>query len=773
MTTARPTARAIQVPIRLGLNTTQVQNGLRRLFQLTASLNTAITQTATRTALGQLGSLAERLRGALFTNTGLPPIIRTTGEFEKYGAVLETVTGSAEKARESLAWVADFATRTPYDLSGVTQAFVKLRAYGIDPTDGTLAALGDTAAALGKDMIAAVEALADAVTGENERLKEFGVTAKVIGQNITYSWVQNGKQMQAVVDRNNREAIRSTLISIFNGQYSGAMEKLSKTWGGIVSNLQDTWQRFLLVIGRSGVFEYTKEIVQELLDTINSWFKDGSLDAMARQISDFYVRGLRVARTLGRAFVKATQDLFRVISGRNLLVRGGRGIFIDSNKNEVRDSTEQFLAGYRLNLNFPRLSRTYTRIRNFFYDVKETFDDFQRYLTGQPVQNSWVQTTLDGLGRTIELFRLFFTDFIGWILGNRISPENSWIFAFFDALLEAALRVGAVYARLGVGIVRGIRGLSGENQAGLASGFDRLLVGVEKLGGAAVRVTDDLFNLLNNGLQAQNLNYEWVRDVAAIFDQARQVIGDFFTYLTSPEVLGEDGRPIFSEDRFFKPGFVAGLDAAFKTITAAALGLLDVVQQILTGNITSPWLVNLLNVFERIAHIIDKFGESRFAKMLGVDFSEIPEDPNAPRRRRDEDAIDFQIRQAEYDMQRRGTPAQPEPGLLDFAPLFRSLNVAAREARLDLLRTDAGRARALETNAAALGGMPPAAAAAAVEAPAAAEPSGRPIVFEFSDGTTVNAATTQDAARELERQLAKRRAAQIHVAPTTATGGVR
>ena len=71
-------------------------------------------------------------------------------EFERFETVLTTIEGSSEKARESMNWIDDFAVKTPFQLGQVTDAFVKLRAYGMDPTDGLLCDLGDASAAMGK-----------------------------------------------------------------------------------------------------------------------------------------------------------------------------------------------------------------------------------------------------------------------------------------------------------------------------------------------------------------------------------------------------------------------------------------------------------------------------------------------------------------------------------------------------------------------------------------------------------------------------------------------
>jgi phage tail tape-measure protein len=65
----------------------------------------------------------------------------TASKFEQFSVMLTGIEGSADKARKSMAWVQDFAQKTPYELDDVMDAFVKLKAYGIDPMNGSPAAL--------------------------------------------------------------------------------------------------------------------------------------------------------------------------------------------------------------------------------------------------------------------------------------------------------------------------------------------------------------------------------------------------------------------------------------------------------------------------------------------------------------------------------------------------------------------------------------------------------------------------------------------------------
>ncbi|MCW8918907.1 MAG: tape measure protein [Gammaproteobacteria bacterium] len=217
---------------------------------------------------------------------GVRKVINTSAEFERLQAVLETVEGSGAKARESLKWVQGFSESTPYQLNEVSEAFVRLRTYGVDAMDGSLRAAGDAAAAMGKPIMQAVEAMADALTGENERLKEFGIKASVAGDQITYSWSENGKTMVAIADKNNRALIQKTIAGIWNRRYGGAMDKLSSTWSGIWSNIQDAQARFFLAIGEAGAFDFLKGELKSLLDTIKRMQADGSLQALAKTISD-------------------------------------------------------------------------------------------------------------------------------------------------------------------------------------------------------------------------------------------------------------------------------------------------------------------------------------------------------------------------------------------------------------------------------------------------------------------------------------------------------
>ncbi|WP_410498146.1 tape measure protein [Chitinibacter sp. S2-10] len=244
-------------------------------------------------------------------------MLDTTAEFEKYSLVLETIEGSSAKAKSSMDWISSFAAKTPYELAGVTDAFVKLKSYGVNPIKGqTLRVLGDTAAAMGKDLNSAVEALADAVTGENERLKEFGITASKSGGQILYSFVdKSGKQRIAKAKANDRQMIQSTLMAIWNDRYSGAMDKLSGSWSGLMSNMQDQFARFSLMVMQSGAFDWLKNKLGGALDRLNQMAASGELQRLAQTVGVRLVQGLKEAWKAATAFADVVLQVKDAVGG--------------------------------------------------------------------------------------------------------------------------------------------------------------------------------------------------------------------------------------------------------------------------------------------------------------------------------------------------------------------------------------------------------------------------------------------------------------------------
>jgi phage tail tape-measure protein len=223
--------------------------------------------------------------GAGATGFAIFDMFKTAGQFEQFQIMLENMEGSAEKARKSMDWVKRFAKETPYELEQVMAAFVQLKAYGIDPMDGTLRSLGDGAAGMNKDLMAAVEALADGVTGEFERLKEFGIRARTEGDRVTLSYMRNGKEVTVQAKKNAAE-LKAAIVGAMGIRFDGMMARQSKTFFGMISNLKDQWTGFLNRVAEAGVFDKVKARLEQILARIETMAADGRLEDWAQRIGD-------------------------------------------------------------------------------------------------------------------------------------------------------------------------------------------------------------------------------------------------------------------------------------------------------------------------------------------------------------------------------------------------------------------------------------------------------------------------------------------------------
>lgn len=236
------------------------------------------------TVAGSLAAAAGAALPAVFARK----VLDIGGSFESLKAQMKTAFESNEEAaKAAFGQIEQFARTTPYSLQGVSEAFVRLKSYGIDPfAEGTMQILGDTASAMGKPIMQAVEAIADAQTGEFERLKEFGVKASKEHGKVTFKWTQDGKQMTKTVNETS-DAIRKGLFEIWGPRFSGAMIEQSKTWRGLLSNLGDSWEMFLNRIFESGFGDFAKTQLKTLLDWLDK--NDAAIAKAATKISQSFV----------------------------------------------------------------------------------------------------------------------------------------------------------------------------------------------------------------------------------------------------------------------------------------------------------------------------------------------------------------------------------------------------------------------------------------------------------------------------------------------------
>lgn len=170
----------------------------------------------------------------------------TRKEYARFEATLRNATGSSEEAAKAMKMLQQLAKDTPASVSEWTESYIKLVNRGIKPTTDELTAMGDIAMSQGKDIDQFIEALLDAMTGENERLKEFGITASKNGKTTAYTFRGVTTEVQ-----NTDMAIKNYILSLGKLQgVQGSMATQMNELAGLESNIGDQMESIYNKIGK-------------------------------------------------------------------------------------------------------------------------------------------------------------------------------------------------------------------------------------------------------------------------------------------------------------------------------------------------------------------------------------------------------------------------------------------------------------------------------------------------------------------------------------------
>ena len=244
----------------------------------------------------------KRIAATLAAGFTLKTAIEGAGNIEQYRNTLETVLKDSDMARKKLAWASRFANKTPFETEEVVSGMTKLQSYGIEgdrilkTTNRTyLEMIGDMASGMGKSFDQAIEAVADARTGELERLKEFGITKNMIaefGKSKGLEIFNNKGQIQDL------ELFNKTLFEMMDSRFGGAMEKQAKTFKGGLSTISGAAKSALSTL--AGVNEFgdivenspfqilRDKVIIPFANTLVRLQEDGTFTKWAENISNVF-----------------------------------------------------------------------------------------------------------------------------------------------------------------------------------------------------------------------------------------------------------------------------------------------------------------------------------------------------------------------------------------------------------------------------------------------------------------------------------------------------
>ena len=460
-------------------------------------------------------------------------VIATTAEFQKMEAVLATTLGSKSAAKVAMDQIVDFASKTPFQVAELTDSFVKLANRGFKPTFDQMTSLGDLASSTGKSFDQLTEAALDAMTGEFERLKEFGIRASSEGDKVKFTF----KGVTTEVQKTD-EAIKDYLISLGNAEgVSGSMAAISATVGGQISNLEDNFSQLQLAIGSSSsglissFLDLSNTILGDLVTSLNSVNTvaqaagDSGIEAFGRQLMSFispaYAAQLEGVAIGLKAIERASVESEEAIKKENETKQASAKISDELAKQykkehdqkikQLRKEAEEFLKTQNLTLGKVGERNAFSGQQT---DVSKQMSPERLQMVESAsasilAMNKQIALTMPGIiipedaVARLEAYNLGQTqlanetalvaqnmgaalmvgDLFGQTLGQLAETGKISFQGIFDALKQMVLRfAAAIAAAVTLNILTGGAVMSAGKAAGAKSGFGALLKGGKSLG---------------------------------------------------------------------------------------------------------------------------------------------------------------------------------------------------------------------------------------------------------------------------------------------------
>lgn len=250
--------------------------------------------------------------------------VDSASDFQQSRIAFETMLGSAAGAKKMLRDVSDFAQKTPFELPEVVTGAKQLLAYNVeaDKIIPTFKALGNIAAGVGKDklpqLILAFGQVKAATKLTGMELRQFSEAGVPMLSTLAKQMGKSEAAIQEMVSEGQIgfPEVEKALFGMSQegGKFFNLMDKQSKTFGGIMSNLSDNFGRLARnIIGISDDGEVRKGSIffymQKGAEGFLSWIdqnKQGILNGVNGIVNAFIALGPSVKAVFGFLGDKAT-----------------------------------------------------------------------------------------------------------------------------------------------------------------------------------------------------------------------------------------------------------------------------------------------------------------------------------------------------------------------------------------------------------------------------------------------------------------------------------
>lgn len=238
-----------------------------------------------KTEFGGMGSIIDSMKsqlmgmGSIFAGAfAIKHLVDVASEFEQLDIRLKAVMGSSAKGKEAFSWIKQFAVDTPYSVRQVTDSFMMLKNFGLDPMDGTLQKVSDASAKYGNS--------AETQSRVALALGQAWARGKLQGQDILQMidagipvWEllekatgKNAAELQKMSEKGQITRVEMVkLVDVMGEVSNGASADKMNSFTGAVSNMGDAFENSIDQMRTNGGFEFITEGILSVTELIPSF----------------------------------------------------------------------------------------------------------------------------------------------------------------------------------------------------------------------------------------------------------------------------------------------------------------------------------------------------------------------------------------------------------------------------------------------------------------------------------------------------------------------
>jgi tape measure domain-containing protein len=237
-------------------------------------------------------------------------IIKVNAEMERLRFQMQGLSSAADPikdAADQVNYLRDAATRAPFSIKELTSTFVKLKASGTDPLNGSMQALVDGIAAFGgtdeqlhRVTLGITQMSGKSVVQMEEMRQQLGESMPTAMRLMARSMGVSVGELIAIIGTGTLDA-KSSLEQFYDElerAYGGSAQKMMGTFSGQVTQMTANLQRLATTGELQNFFNTIKEKLQDFNDFLKSPDAQRAADVFGKSLTGIAESGEKLVKTV-------------------------------------------------------------------------------------------------------------------------------------------------------------------------------------------------------------------------------------------------------------------------------------------------------------------------------------------------------------------------------------------------------------------------------------------------------------------------------------------